>query len=61
MFFLISNWKRIGISFASEMFCNDRIIDWFGLEGIFKYHVVQSACDGLGHFLPHSNPTQPDF
>jgi len=28
---------------------NNRIIDWFGLEGTFRGHLVQSPCHGQGH------------
>jgi len=44
--------------------CSHRIIEWFGLEGTFKGHLVQPPCSGQGH-LPldqvAQSPVQPDL
>ena len=45
--------------------CADhRIIEWFGLEGTFKGHLVQSHCKQQGHLQlgqVAQSPIQPDF
>jgi len=41
-----------------------RTIEWFGLEGTFKAHLVQLPCHEQGHLQPDQvaqSPIQPDL
>lgn len=40
------------------------VIDWFGLEGIYKENLGQPLCHGQGHLALDQvaqSPVQPDF
>ena len=42
----------------------DRVIEWFGLEGTFRGHLVQPSCIKQGHLQPDrvaQIPLQPDL
>lgn len=43
---------------------NSRIVKWFGLKGILKYHLVTHPCHGQKHLSVHQVdqiPIKPNF
>ena len=43
---------------------NHRLVQWFGLEGTFRGHLVQPHCHEQGHLQPDQvaqSPVQPDL
>lgn len=48
-FLVLWNYAKISIEILRFGQCVLGIIEWFGLEGIFKIMQVQSLCHGQGH------------